>query len=128
MNSAYSKSIQRPIDKDIKYIHDSDELLKIKLKNYNKIIEDIELEGSDIYAIKNIKPIDKHFNNPLFGIHVLAMSKRIMNEVIRLAFDLCCYIYYQDSDSFHIEHDVLYKLEEVFKLKYGHELRDSNLG
>ena len=128
MNSAYGKSIQRPIDNDIKYIKDGDELMKYKLKNYNKIIEDIELEGCDIHAVKTIKPIDKHFNNSLFGIHVLAMSKRIMNEVMCLAFDLGCHVYYQDSDSIHIELDDLPKLENAFRAKYGRELRGSNLG
>lgn len=31
------------------------------------------------------------------------MSKRITNEVMCLALDIGCHIYYQDTDSMHIE-------------------------
>ncbi len=51
-----------------------------------------------------------------------------MNEVMCLAFDLGCHVYYQDTDSIHIEADDLARLEESFNDKYGRELRGSNLG
>ena len=43
-----------------------------------------------------------------------------------LAYDIGCHVYYQDTDSIHIECNDLPKLEEAFKLKYGRELRGKN--
>ena len=128
MNSCYGKTIERPIEKDYKYIKSGEELDKFWMKNYNKIIEDIELSNSNIHAIKIQKPIDKHFNFSMLGILVLSMSKRIMNEVMCLAFDLGCHIYYQDTDSMHIESQDLPKLEKAFKEKYGRDLIGTDLG
>lgn len=51
-----------------------------------------------------------------------------MNEVMCLAFDLGCHIYYQDTDSFMIERDDLPNLAESFKNKYNRELIGTNLG
>ena len=64
------------------------------MKNYYKIVEIIELSNSDEYAVKVMTPIDKHFNFSLLSIQVLSMSKRIMNEVMCLAYDIGCHIYY----------------------------------
>ncbi|WP_289705328.1 hypothetical protein [Bacteroides acidifaciens] len=105
MNSCYGKTIERPVEKDYKYIQEGDELEKFWTKNSFKIDDDIKIENSNIHAIRTFKPIDKHFNFSLFGIQVLSMSKRIMNEVMCLAFDIGCHIYYQDTDSMHIEVD-----------------------
>ena len=40
----------------------------------------------------------------MFGVSLLSMSKRIMNEIMCLAEDLGIKIYYQDIDSMHREH------------------------
>ena len=56
------------------------------------------------------------------------MSKRIMNEVMCLAYDIGCHVYYQDTDSIHIECNDLPKLEHEFQIKYHRELRGKNLG
>ena len=55
------------------------------------------------------------------------MSKRIMNEVMCLAYDIGCHIFYQDTDSMHIYKDDLVKLENAYKEKYGRELKGKNL-
>ena len=128
MNSCYGKTIERPIEKDWRYFNNEEDLEKFMIKNYYKIIESIQLGDSNIHAVRTIKPIDKHFNFSLLGIQVLSMSKRIMNEVMCLAFDLGCHIYYQDTDSMHIEVDDLPKLVEAFKNKYNRDLIGSNLG
>ncbi|KAK8881860.1 hypothetical protein M9Y10_044496 [Tritrichomonas musculus] len=128
MNSTYGKTIERPVEKDYKYLHSGEELEKFWTKNYNKIIEDVELFGCDIHAVKTLKQINNHFNFSLLGIQILSMSKRIMNEVMCLAFDIGCHIYYQDSDSFHIECNDLPKLVDAFKEKYNRDLIGSNLG
>ena len=128
MNSCYGKTIERPVEKDYKYIQEGDELTKFWTKNYYKIDDDIKIENSNIHAIRTFKPIDKHFNFSLFGIQVLSMSKRIMNEVMCLAFDIGCHIYYQDTDSMHIEVDDLPKLIEAYKNKYNRDLVGNQLG
>ena len=56
------------------------------------------------------------------------MSKRIMNEVMSLAEDHGMRIYYQDTDSMHIEKHCLEELAEKYKQKYDRELVGSNLG
>ena len=130
MNSCYGKTIERPIEKDFKYFKEGDELDRYWKKNYNKIVEDIRIESPKqiIHAVKTLKPIDQHFNFSLLGIQVLSMSKRIMNEVMCLAFDLGCKIYYQDTDSFMIEKNDLSKLEVEFNKKYQRKLIGSDLG
>ena len=55
------------------------------------------------------------------------MSKRIMNEVMCLAEDLGINIYYQDTDSMHIERDKVNTLACAFKNKYGRELIGENI-
>ena len=134
MNSAYGKTIQKPVEYDLKYLSkwkSSDNkpcaYERYWQKNYNKIVE-VVCENDDFAIVKVQAPIDKHFNLSLFGIQVLSMSKRIMNEVMCLAYDLRCHVYYQDTDSMHIECDDLPRLEEAFKQKYGRELRGSEMG
>ena len=51
-----------------------------------------------------------------------------MNEVMCLAYDIGCHVYYQDTDSIHIECEDLPRLEEEFLKKYHRELRGKDLG
>ena len=136
MNSCYGKCIEKPVMKDSVYV--KDEIVKKKRetfnpyirfvnKHYNEIVEDIKVSET-IHEIKRLKPTNNHFNNSLLGIQILSMSKRIMNEVMCLAYDIGCHIFYQDTDSMHIFKDDLPKLEEAYKNKYNRELRGSNLG
>ena len=135
MNSCYGKCIEKPVVKEETYV--KDEIVKTKKMTYNRyhhyiekhyeeIIEDIEI-GSGIHQIKRLRPTDTHFNNSLLGIQILSMSKRIMNEVMCLAYDIGCNIFYQDTDSFMIFKDDLDKLEKAFKEKYSRELKGKNL-
>ena len=136
MNSCYGKCIEKPVMKDAVYVRD--EIVKKKretfnpyirfiTKHYNEIVEDVKI-GNIIHEIKRLKPVNNHFNNSLLGIHILSISKRIMNEVMCLAYDLGCHIFYQDTDSMHIFKDDLPKLEQAYTEKYGRELRGTNLG
>ena len=45
-----------------------------------------------------------------------------MNEVMCLAEDLGINIYYQDTDSMHIEHDKINLLADAYRKKYHREL------
>ena len=50
-----------------------------------------------------------------------------MNEVMCLAYDIGCRIFYTDTDSHFIVKDDLDKLEKAFAEKYGRELKGKNL-
>ena len=135
MNSSYGKTIQKPpeitfnwLDNKIKDKNGATDYERFVYKNYYKITEIIELPDCPKMIIKMKKPIDDHFNFSLLGIQILSMSKRIMNEVMCLGFDIGCHIYYQDTDSIHIEADDLPRLEEAFKQKYNRPLRGKSMG
>ena len=59
---------------------------------------------------------------------ILDYSKRIMNEVMCLAEDLKIKMFYQDTDSIHMEDSRVKDLEEAFYKKYGRHLIGKNLG
>lgn len=147
MNSCYGKCIEKPVTKDVVYVKDEvitkkretfNPYVRFITKHYNEIVEDIKINDSTeqssynhtgvIHEIKRLKPTNNHFNNSLLGIQILSMSKRIMNEVMCLAYDIKCHIFYQDTDSMHIFKNDLPKLEDAYKNKYGRELRGNNLG
>ena len=127
LNSCYGKTIQKPVKYDHRYVKESD-LSRYWYKNYYKIIECCKLAKSDIYDVKIIKQISNQFNFSLLGVQILSMSKRIMNEVMCLAYDLGIKIFYQDTDSMHIEKDKIELLSNAFKEKYNRELIGKSLG
>jgi hypothetical protein len=92
-------------------------------KNYEKI-NDYEKVDGDIYVFNVNKAINNYYNNALFGSHILAMSKRIMNEVMCLGEEIGCRMFYQDTDSFFIIKADLPKLEMMFNTIYGRQLSD----
>ena len=95
--------------------------------HYHNIEEVSFIQDSDTAIVKINKQLINQFNNCVFGVSVLSMSKRIMNEVMCLAEDLKIPIYYQDTDSMHIEHDKLQLLSEEYKKLYGRELIGENI-
>ena len=126
LNSAYGKTLLKPIDSQTIYIK-SNNYNRYVERHYNYIKEIVKLNDYT-YKIKEIKPIDTHFNNVACGVEVLSMSKRIMNEVICNAEDLKIPIYYQDTDSIHIDNINIPKLAEFYKNKYNRELIGKNMG
>ena len=60
-----------------------------------------------------------HYNYCHCGVEMLSMSKRIMNEVMCSAEDLDLKVFYQDTDSMHINYDGVEILTKEFKRKYG---------
>ena len=121
MNSGYGKSIQKPIDNELKYI-DEAKIDHYVYEHWHNIQECQKIPDSKQFLIKLSKTIDRQFNNCVFGVSVLSMSKRIMNEVMCLAEDLGINIYYQDTDSMHIEHDKINLLADAYRKKYHREL------
>ena len=141
MNSAYGKMIQKPIttstefkrkhtkifNKKLNDYVDDYPLDKYLIKNSSKIISYIQV-NENLYAIKVGQPIDTFYTNTLLGVQILSMSKRIMNEVMCTAEDIGIKIYYQDTDSMHIEKNKINNLAEEYKKRYGRELIGKNLG
>lgn len=145
MNSIYGKTIQKAIDHKYRFLdlargrNPSDTNNEFFIKNLNSfyewyqnhteyIREITQIKDSYIIRLKETSPINCHFNNTLFGVQILAMSKHLMNRVMCLADDLNLDVYYQDTDSMHIRKDQLPLLEEAFKKKYkGKELIGTQL-
>lgn len=132
LNSGYGKSILKPIEDDIKVFSVGEEWDNYLSANYNYVKEYDEV--CDKIFCKVIKPINEHFNNSQVGVEILSMSKRIMNEVICLGEDLeeegfsDCKIYYQDTDSIHINYDGVKILGDRFNKIYNRELIGSDMG
>ena len=82
----------------------------------------------NLYQVKTTKSIYDFNSNTLLGVQVLSMSKRIMNEVMCLAEDIGVKIYYQDTDSMHLEKSKLSLLRDEFFKKYGRILDGDDLG
>ena len=121
MNSAYGKCIQKPIKDSYVYKKHLDKgespYDKYLCKNSAKIIDCIDI-NSNISQIKISKQIDDFASNTLLGVQILSMSKRIMNEVMCTAEDLGIKIFYQDTDSMHIEKGRLNELAIEYKKRY----------
>jgi hypothetical protein len=127
MNSAYGKTILKPINTEEAIIGKKD-VDKYIRDNYNYIIEYEKMFESDKYRFKIHKTINEHFNNCVVGVEVLSMSKRIMNEVMCLCEDNNLTAYYQDTDSIHMVWDDVSVLKKKFKEIYGKELDGKQLG
>ena len=127
LNSIYGKTILKPINEKYKFVP-TNQLDKYIRDRYNYIKEITGTNGARRAIAKEVKPFNKHFAFVPFGVMVLSMSKRIMNEVIYTAEDLNIPVYYQDTDSIHIHQCNLNKLAEEFKRRYGRELIGKQLG
>ena len=132
MNSAYGKMIQKPIttqklfkkyqtkikDKKTNEMVQEYPLNKYLIKNSAKVINYWQI-NKNLYKIKVGKQIDNFYTNTLLGVQILSMSKRIMNEVMITSEDLNINIYYQDTDSMHIQRNRLNELANEFKRRFG---------
>lgn len=141
MNAFYGKLIMKPIEHNFSFIYGKDEFEKHLQYHFNSISQYTQItEG--LHFVKKSRSIMDHFSMPHGGVEVLSMSKRIMNEVMCLAEDINIEIYYQDTDSMHIdsrpcvstENGVckvktgVQKLSNEFTKVYGRELVGKYLG
>ena len=99
---------------------------KYIFKNYN-VINEIE-EIGDKYFVKENVETNNEAAYTYIGSLILSMSKRIMNEFMCSAEDLDLEIFYQDTDSMHMNYDEAPILTKEFKRKYGRELVGKNIG
>ncbi len=56
---------------------------------------------------------------PHIGSKILAVSKRLMNQVFNLLSDMKEHIYYTDTDSYVIDFDKVPRLAAAFAVRYG---------
>jgi hypothetical protein len=131
MNSSYGKCLQKA-HPDKLVFKNQDNIEKFVDKNYNYITEYYEINNDNEdykkYVIKMKQGINEHYNNAHCGVEVLAMSKRIMNEVMCLAEQNKLKLYYQDTDSIHINEKDIKTLEELYNKKYNRELIGKGMG
>jgi len=127
MNSSYGKSYLKPIDSDNKYVR-NDEWLGFINRHFNLIKQATPLANGKGYKVNLLKPVNRHFNNAQVGVEILSITKRIMNEVMVLAEDLDLDIFYQDTDSIHIEDKNIATLAEEYGKKYDRELIGKQMG
>ena len=110
-------------------IVDSEEdMRKFVALNFNMIKEFYKIAGCEKWKIKSYQPISEHFTYNVAGTEVLSMSKRIMNEVMAVAYDNDIDIYYQDTDSLHINFEDLEKLKILYNTKYNRVLDGDDMG
>jgi hypothetical protein len=128
MNSSYGKTIMKAVDSDTRVFNTSTDMFKYTNYNYNIVKGMIKMKGCKKWKVESIKTINDHFSRPHVGVEILSMSKRIMNEVMCLSEDMGINIYYQDTDSMHIDTDNIEKLSEAFQDKYERKLIGKNMG
>ena len=130
MNGAYGKTLQGAYDEQVIFKYGEDKLQDYISKNYNYIDNYITFDDGDYkkYRVQLTKPINSVFNNVPCGVEVLGMSKRIMNEVMCLAEDNDMKIYYQDTDSMHLEDRHINLLAKLYQAKYNRQLIGKEMG
>jgi len=128
MNSGYGKAIQKAHDVDTKLFDNRKDFESYLSKNYNKIKSIVKYDDDKKFKVSVGSTMTDHFNRCHIGVEILSMSKRIMNEVICLSEDNELNIYYQDTDSIHIEDKDIKVLSQLYQNKYNRELIGNNLG
>ena len=120
MNSAYGKTILKPIMKQTKLfnnINDRDTYINNNFEYVDRIIE--LSNDSNKSIVVTHKHINDHFNAPQVGTMILSNSKKIMNRVFNISENNDINIFYQDTDSLHIYNDDLDKLINIYEKSYG---------
>ena len=126
MNSMHGKTIIKPVATYTIVKDNRDDFEKCISYNYDYIDSVIEVNSK--YYIKKVKPILSHFNYVHCGVETLNMSERIMNKVFSCADDLNIKIYYQDTDSIHLNYEDVDKIVERYNDKYDLNLVGEDLG
>lgn len=131
MNSAYGKTIQKDILYKERYFTNEEDAIKCVKQNYQTALT-ITKMNEHCYILKMkkdaIEMAAENWGLTYLGSMILAMSKRIMNEVFYAARAANVPIYYQDTDSIHLAKSDLEKLESKFKELYGREIRGNDMG
>jgi hypothetical protein len=130
LNSSYGKLIERIYRTNKVLCKGQGEYNKQVLNHLDYLIKGTpQINGTDLYELEFYsEKMHLEARAPHIGSEILAMSKRIMNEVMVLCEDLGIPIYYQDTDSCHMETKNLDLLISQYKQLYGRDLLGANLG
>ncbi len=129
MNSTYGRTMMKPIEKDLHFVYGKKALQKkLDWFHYCHNGYDVVDAQKEIYLVEVEKSRGTHFAMPHVGAEILSYSKRIMNQVLCLAEDIGAIVYYQDTDSMHIEESHIEMLREAFTKKYDKELIGKQMG
>ena len=93
----------QPVETDNIITYSRYDFEKCSSLNYTYI--DSVLEVNVRHYIDNVKPCMSHLNYVHCGIAILSMSKRVVNKVFDVCTDCGGNIYYQDTDSIHLNYD-----------------------
>jgi len=127
MNAGYGKLGQKEITSEYRFRNTQKLHERFIDYNHNFIKEYHNLApGKFVYKID--KSVLNHYNCCHLASEILSMSKRIMNEVMCLAEDKGYTIYYQDTDSMHINDADIKKLAIDYKAMYNRELIGKQMG
>lgn len=128
MNSAYGKTITKKVKeaKIIKQSYSSDKLNSYICNNFNTIksYREINQWNTEITHVKS----DMSYNQGHIGCLILSMSKRIMNEVFDVANENNIPIYYQDTDSIHLNIEDVEKIEQEYYKRHERVLTGGDMG
>jgi len=127
MNAIYGKTIEKEHNTEKHFFNSIEERNDYIIRHHNHIESCSEIANGK-WVIKTNCPTKIHYSRPHIGSEILATSKRIMNEVMCLAEDNGIRIYYQDTDSMHIEDEHIGKLSDLFIKKYNRELIGKKMG
>jgi hypothetical protein len=126
LNSSYGKTIIKKQDTEKIIKVNGPELEDYKYNNFNTIKQTKYL--NERQSIVEKYEFDDSSNFAHVGCLILSYSKRIMNEVMNTANDNNINIYYQDTDSMHLDNVDIPKLEQLYNQKYGREIRGESMG
>ncbi|GMF22359.1 unnamed protein product [Phytophthora fragariaefolia] len=128
MNSSYGKLLMKPIVRKNVFVSGGEKKIdEYTRKNIHRMI--LRTPISDNLALfEEYKALSQHFSPVHLGIQILDSSKHIMNRVMCLAEDIDARIWYQDTDSMHIDYDSLQRLADAYIDLYSKELIGKQMG
>lgn len=126
LNSVYGKTIMKKSNSTLLIKENGENLNEYIYNNYNTIKTITYLNSTQSVIEQN--GVDDSSNFAHVGCLILSYSKRIMNEVMNIANDNNINIYYQDTDSMHLDNEDIPKLEKLYNDKYNKIIRGESMG
>jgi len=131
LNSGYGYTGMKSITHKHKVYYDTpadpEVVAKAMNRNASSWVERVSIPGGGV-MLKLSNPDHKQYNSVHCASEITSRARRVMNRVMCLAEDISVNIYYQDTDSMHMDLDGVDRLGEAFEDKYGEELYGKKLG
>jgi len=126
MNTVYGKMGQKPVNQRIEVVKDYDEYInKILYRSDSEIVGEV---GNGYWIVKDKVPKADHFNMAHCASEILAIARNIMSDLYQLCDQMNIKIYYQDTDSAHMEQNRYAELCKEWKRLKGYELDGPDMG